>query len=357
MSNPATPQPSLSIKRILSVILPAVVVGIAAYVIASRSASVSRDDIAPNILSRMFVSESVPPTSQIAFTDADGDFVADIPDDPSECIDPPTLNFSFIAAEEESVKEPKWKELLDALAKKTGREVKYTHYAAINDQLAALKNGKVHIAVLNTGVVPTAVQRDGFVPVCTFGGEDGSYGYTMQFLVPKGSAIKNLADVRGHKVMFTRLDSNSGFKAPLVLLMDAPYNMMPDRDYEWGFSQGHEESIKKIAAKEFQVAPVASDIVARMIEQGEVQADDFTSIYTSERFPPATLGFAYNLRPELQTAIRDTLVGYKLKGTGLENEFGPDATTLVAVNYKDDWANARRIDQVIADVRGAGSRK
>ena len=42
---------------------------------------------------------------------------------------------------------------------------------------------------------------------------------------------------------FTRLDSNSGFKAPLVLLMDE-YHFMPDRDYQWGFSQSHEDSIK-----------------------------------------------------------------------------------------------------------------
>jgi phosphonate transport system substrate-binding protein len=173
----------------------------------------------------------------------------------------------------------------------------------------------------------------------------------MQFLVPKGSAIKNLADIRGHKVMFTQLDSNSGFKAPLVLLMDGPYHMMPDRDYEWGFSQGHEESIKKVAAKEFEVAPVASDIVARMVDQGEVPADQISSIFTSERFPPATLGFVYNLTPELQTQIRDALVGFDLKGTGLEGQFGPDATKLVAVNYKDDWANTRRIDQVVAQAR------
>ncbi len=146
MSQPASPQPSLSVARILTIVVPAAIVGIAAYLIASRSATVSQDEIAPTILSRMFVSESVPPVGPTAYTDADGDLVADAPDDPSKCIDPPTLVFSFIAAEEESIDEPKWKELLDALAKKTGREVKYVHYTAINDQLAAIKSGEVHIA-------------------------------------------------------------------------------------------------------------------------------------------------------------------------------------------------------------------
>lgn len=351
MSQPAAPQSSTSLIRILSIVLPAVLVGVAAYALASRSATQARDTAVPNILSRMFVAESAAPTGESSYADADGDLVADPPTDASQSIDPQELVFSFIAAEEESVDEPKWKELFERLKEKTGREIKYVHHTSVKDQLAALKKGEVHIAGLNTGTVPIAVTQDGFVPVCTFGRDDGTYGYTMQFLVPSGSNIKKLADIRNHKLMFTTLDSNSGFKAPLVLLMDPPYNMMPDRDYEWGFSQGHEESIKKIAAKEFEVAPVASDILARMIEQGDIKPEEFVSIYTSERFPPATFGIDYNLKPELATAIREALVGFDLRGTGLEGEFGPDATKLVAVNYKDDWANTRRIDQVIAAAR------
>lgn len=349
MSQPSEYRPAVSIGRILLVVLPAAIVGIAAYALATRSVTTIRNETAPSILSRMFTAETMPAVNAMSYQDANQDLVADSPDDPALCIDPQVLVFSFVAGEAESVDEPKWKELLDALAEKTGREVKYTHYVSVDEQLASLKSGAAHIAGLNTGIVPTAVQRDGFVPICTFGRADGSFGYTMQFLVPAGSTIKRLSDIRGHKVMFTRLDSNSGFKAPLVKLMDE--QMMPDRDYDWGFSQGHEESIKRIADKEYEVAPVASDILARMVEQGDVKADDFVSIYQSERFPPATIGIAYNLTPELRTAIRDTLLGFELKGTGVEGEFGSDVTKLVPVNYKDDWANTRRIDQVIASSR------
>ncbi len=349
MSQPTGPQPPLSVARVLSIVLPAAIVGIAAYGLASRSVTTARQESAPNILSRMFTAESVPAINEMSFPDVDDDLVADPPSDPAECINPKVLVFSFVAGDIESVEEPKWQELINALAEKTGREVKYVHYANVDEQLAALKHGEAHIAGLNTGIVPTAVQRDGFVPICTFGREDGSFGYTMQFLVPAGSKIKSVNDIRGHKVMFTRLDSNSGFKAPLVKLMDT--EMMPDRDYQWGFSQGHEESIKRVVAKEFEVAPVASDILTRMIEQGDVQQGDFVSIYTSEQFPPATIGIPYNLTPELRNAIRETLLGFDLRGTGLEGEFSADAVKLVPVNYKDDWANTRRIDQVVAQSR------
>jgi phosphonate transport system substrate-binding protein len=351
MSQPSEPRPPVSIARILSVVLPAAVVGIAAYVWSSQLETTAREESAPNMIARMFSAEAAPFTGAMSYPDKDGDLVADSPDDPAECIEPQVLVFSFVAGDVESVEEPKWKELFDALAEKTGREVKYTHYASVDEQLASIKNGESHIAGLNTGIVPTAVQRDGFVPLCTFGREDGTFGYTMQFLVPAGSPIKKIEDIRDHKVMFTRLDSNSGFKAPLVLLMDAPYRMMPDRDYQWGFSQGHEESIKRIASKEFEVAPVASDILTRMVEQGEVDANAFVSIYESERFPPATIGIVYNLTPQLRTAIRDALLGFDLRGSGLEGEFGADVTRFVPVKYKDDWANTRRIDQVVTDAR------
>jgi len=95
-----------------------------------------------------------------------------------------------------------------------------------------------------------------------------------------------------------------------------------------------------------------------LIEKKDVDPAAFVSIYKSERFPPATIGYAYNLTPELRDAIRETLLEFEWKGTGLEKEFGAGGTTkFVAVSYKDDWADTRRIDQVIAEARKASTRK
>jgi phosphonate transport system substrate-binding protein len=197
--------------------------------------------------------------------------------------------------------------------------------------------------------VPLAVAQSGFVPLCTFGREDGTYGYTMQVLVPADSAVKDIEGVKGRKVTMTRPDSNSGCKALLMELNER--GLRPDRDFAWGFSLGHEESIKGVAAKDFDVVAVASDILQRMEEQGEVDPKAIRKIFESERFPPATIGYVHNLKPEQRTAIRETLIGFNLVGTGLEGEFGADATKLVAVDYKNDWASARRIDQLIAQAR------
>jgi phosphonate transport system substrate-binding protein len=342
--------PALSLRRVLMVILPVGIVLFAAFLWSKTLVPAAQEESTTDVLARMFISDTALSAPSMAFPDKDGDLVADAPTDEGKIVDPEVLMFSYVASQEESAPEEAWAELTKALSEKTGKEVKFVQYENVDEQLDAMKKGELHIAGLNTGIVPPAVQRDGFVPLCTLGHEDGTFGYTMQFIVPAGSSIKKMEDIKGHKVTFTRLDSNSGCKAPLVLLMDQ-FKMLPERDYDWGFSQGHEDSVKQVAAKEFDVAPVASDIIARMVEKGEVEEGAFRSIHESERFPPATIGVAYNLKPELRDAIKTTLLEFQWAGTGLEKEFGPLYVKFVPVSYKDDWANIRRIDQVITQAR------
>ena len=344
------PRFGLSLANVVTMVLPVAIIGIAAYWWSTGLETKAREEMASDVFARILSSNAAAASTTMSYPDADGDLVADSPDDPEKWIAPEVLLFSFVAGEAESVPQDAWQTLLDQLAEKTGREVKYVHFATPDEQLKALKKGELHIAGLNTGAVPLAVERDGFVPVCTFGRDDGTYGYTMQVLVPADSPIQDIAGVKGHKVTFTRPDSNSGCKALLVLLRDQ-YDLQPDRDYTWGFSLGHEESIQGVAAGDLEVAPVASDILKRMVEKGEVDPKAFRSIYESERFPPATIGIAHNLTPELRDAIRETLLAFDLPGTGLEGVFGADVTRLVPVNYKNDWANARRIDQLATQTR------
>jgi phosphonate transport system substrate-binding protein len=350
MTEPHSP---FSLARILKVVLPVAAIAAVAYWWSSTLEATARKEMASNVVTRMFTGENAPVVAEMSFPDADQDLVADPPTDAAQLIHPDELVFSYVATEDEGPGEETWKELLAALKEKTGKNVKFIHYSDVNEQLAAMKKGELHVAGLNTGLVPIAVDRDGFVPLCTLGRADGTYGYTMEILVPAGSPLKDPAQIKGHKVTFTRPDSNSGCKAPFVLLKDK-YKLLPERDYQWSFSLGHEDSIKRVAAKEFEVAPVASDVLARMVEKGEVDPAAVVSIYKSERFPPATIGYVYNLAPELRDAIREVLLDFNWSGTGLEKEFGPETTKFVPVNYKDDWANTRRIDQVIVRARESG---
>lgn len=320
------------------------------YVYPSLTEARARDEMQARVFDRLLGDVEAKPAATIEFADADGDLLADPPPD-DKCIAPEKLVISYVATAEPGDAAAAWKPVIDALTARLDLPVEYVDYSKTDEQLAALAKGELHIAGLTTGTVPTAVAQAGFVPVCTFGKDDGTFGYTMKIIVPADSPIKTVEGLRGHKVTFERPNSNSGFKAALVLLMDQ-YKMLPERDYDWGFSMGHDESIRRVASKDYEAAPVASDLLDRMVARGEVDPAAIRTIYESEVFPPAAIGYVYNLKSELRGAIKDVLLELKWEGTPIAEEYGASgATKFVPVNYKDDWADIRRVDNAVAAAR------
>lgn len=338
-------------RVIAALVIVAAVAAWASYVASSWEKDAQEQYIA-RTMSNFFTSLSPVVQLDDVYQDADGDLLADMPENPALQARPTELVFSFITSEDSTNEAPQWQELMDAIAEKTGLPVTYLRVTDAREQYEAMRGGRLHITALGTGEVPAAVNTAGFIPVCTFGKESGESGYKMNFIVKKDSPIKSLADVRGKKIAFTRPRSNSGCKAAAMLLMEKE-NLEPERDYQWRYTYGHTGSIKAVASGEVDVAPIASDIFARMIAQGEVNKDDFRSIYESEQFPPAAFGYAYNLAPEIKDAIKQALIDFQWEGTKIAESFGGDGTDkFVPVTYKDDWANIRRVDLAASNARG-----
>ena len=341
-------RPRFSWSRVVLASLPilAAIAVVAAYVILTdhwkAQAELESDGLTRFGLAR-------PTSNRLAerFDDANGDLVADPPQDAAALVDPETLTFSYIAGEEPQQQAQAWHVFLEHLAEQTNRKLEYVFFSETDEQLRALNEGSLHIAGLSTGTVPVAVDACGFVPVATLGRADGSFGYQMQIIVPADSPLKNVEDLRGRQLTFTARNSNSGYKAPIVLLK-TEFGLLPDRDYSWGFSHAHSESIARIAAGDLDAAAVASDMLARAVADKAIQEDAVRAIYESERFPPAALGYAFNLKPELAAKLREAMLSFQFAGTTLEAEFaGAEVTQFVPVDYKNDWATIRRMDETL----------
>ena len=291
------------------------------------------------------------------YTDANGDLVADAPTDPSKQIDPPTLRFTYISVEDDAPFRAGFKDLLTALSKATGKPVEFASYPDRNDKLRDLRDGKVAIAGLNTGAVPLGVCAAGFVPLVQAADAAGGTGAQMLVIVPAGSPLQKLADLKehgpgheeGHELILTDPASNSGYKSPLVLLREN--GMLPPRDYQIRFSNGHVQSIEGIRDHRFEAAAVAGDVLARMHAAGQIKAADYRVIYTSDQtFPGVAIGCPSILKPELVKRIRDTLLDFDWKGTSMEKAFAAEGKVkFVPVNYKKDWEYVRRIDDSIGE--------
>ena len=339
--------PSQGFKQVLAlVLLSGAIVILGAVFVIQRELAQQREAMKWTIAEFGLGSPTINRLSS-AFTDQDLDLIADAPQDESEWVRPEKLIFSFIPGTDVDQDTALWKPLTDAIAAATGIEVEHRPLETVGQQIMAMRTCTLHITAMNTGSVPLAVNISGFVPVTTLGDADGKFGVTMQMLVPKRSAVRKIQDLKKKRIMFTSANSNSGFKAPIVIL-NADFGMQPGIDYDYGFSTSHVESIRMIKSGAVRAAPVASDMLERAIADGEISEGDYRIIYDSERFPPAAFGYLYCLHPELVEKIRATLIDFDLSGTALGKSLG--AEKLVPINYKNDWALIRRIDNELGVV-------
>lgn len=275
-----------------------------------------------------------------AFTDADGDLVADTPTDVAKLVDPDVIKFTYIAEDEPEKFQAAFQGFTDHLQKVTGKKVEYVPFSSVDAEIAAFCNGEVHVMGLNTGNIPRVVNVGGFVPIA-MPSTGGEALYRSVLIASSKSGIKSLGDVNGKEVLLTDAGSNSGYRVPLVMLKNA--GLLPVKNYQIIYSGGHLASIEKLKSGEFGgVAAVASDLLKKAVEQGVIGKGDYVEVAASEAFPVAAIGVTYNLKPELAAKIREATLGYEFSGTVLEKELG--AAKFVPVNYKDHYALVRKID-------------
>ena len=279
------------------------------------------------------------------YTDADGDLVADVPEDPAERIDPSTLIFAYTPVEDPAVYAEVWQGFLDHMSEVTGKDVQFFPVQSNAAQIEAMRAGRLHIAGFNTGSNPLAVACAGYRPFTMMAAEDGSYGYEMEIITYPDSGIESVEDIAGKEMAFTSETSNSGFKAPSAILK-ADYDMVPGEDFEPVFSGKHDNSILGVANEDYPAAAIANSVMKRMMARDVVSEDQIVSIYTSETFPTTSYGTVNTLEPELQDSIREAFETFDWEGTALQEEFEKNGEAqFVPITFQDDWAVIRKIDE------------
>jgi len=278
-----------------------------------------------------------------AYCDRDGDLVADAPTDPKQLVNPQTLIFSYTPVEDPAVYQKAWDGFVKHLEKTTGKRVVFFPVQSNAAQLEAMRSGRLHVAGVNTGGNPIAVNCAGFVPFTMMAAKDGSFGYEMEIVVHADSSIKAPADLKGKKVAFTAPTSNSGYKAPSAILQ-ADFGLEAKKDYEPVFSGKHDNSILAVINKDYESAAVANSVLSRMIERKVIDPTKLRSIYKSETFPTTGYGHAHNLDPKLAEKVKEAFFTFQWEGSALKQEFQKE-DRFVPITYKKDWNLIRKIDE------------
>jgi len=286
-------------------------------------------------------------TLDVRFCDRDGDLIADPPTDPKDFVDPDTLVFAYTPVEDPAVYAEVWQEFLDHLSKTTGKRVQFFPVQSNAAQIEAMRAGRLHVTGFNTGSTPLAVNVAGFTPFAMMASKTGEFGYEMEIIVRQESPIQKIEDLRGKTIAFTAETSNSGFKAPTVLLK-TEFGLELGKDYKAVFSGKHDNSILGVFNKDYEVAAIANSVLKRMAARNVVDGKQLRAIYRSQTFPTTAYGYVYNLKPELAAKVKEAFFTFKWEGTKLLKEFQksePPEETFIPISYKEKWEVIRKIDE------------
>jgi phosphonate transport system substrate-binding protein len=202
-----------------------------------------------------------------------------------------------------------------------------------------MRSGRLHVAGFSTGATGFAVNLAGAVPFAAKGTEKGPQGYHLISIVRKDSPYRKLSELKGKRVAHTSLSSNSGHLAPLVLY--PPEGLRPNEDYQPLMSGSHDKSALGVAAGDYDMAGVASDVFERLVARGTLKADDFRIIFTSPLFPTSSFSHAHDLNPDLARKIRACFFAFGFPPS-MQKEFSGD-DRFFPITYKDTWKVVRDI--------------
>jgi phosphonate transport system substrate-binding protein len=273
------------------------------------------------------------------YCDANNDLVADAPADPQKWKDPSTIVFAYTPVEDPAVYQNVFKPFTDFLGQCTGKRVVYFPVQSNSAEIEAMRSGRLHVAGFSTGATGFAVNLAGAVPFAAKGTEKGPQGYHLISIVRKDSPYRKLSDLKRKRVAHTSLSSNSGHLAPLVLY--PPEGLRPNEDYQPLMSGSHDKSALGVAAGDYDMAGVASDVFERMVARGTLKADDFRIIFTSPLFPTSSFAHAHDLNPDLTRKIRACFFAFGFPPS-MQKEFNGD-DRFFPITYKDTWKVVRDI--------------
>jgi phosphonate transport system substrate-binding protein len=273
------------------------------------------------------------------YCDENRDLVADPPKDPRKFKNPSTLVFTYTPVEDPAVYENAFKPFTDYLSKCTAKRVVFYQVQSNAAEIEAMRSGRLHVGGFSTGPTNYAVNLAGAVPFAVKGNAKEWQGYQLIFLVKKDSPYQKLADLKGKKVAHVQPSSNSGNLAPRVLFPKE--GLVPDKDYKVLYSGKHDQTVMGVLSGDFDGGPVASDVFKRMVERGQVKAEDFRVIYRSQTFPTSSFSYAHDLEPKLRDTMLKCFYDYRFPPEMQKAFDGADR--FFPITYKEHWAVVRQV--------------
>lgn len=214
------------------------------------------------------------------------------------------------------------------------------------EMLGGLKNRKLDIAQLSSGIVPVAVEASEVVPFAIRGNSKTRQigAYKLHLIVRADSPYRKPSDLKGRKIAHTTPGSNSGNLAPRAYF--PKIGLAPEKDYEVVYSKGHERSIAGVKNGFWDAGAVASDQFDRMVAKSEIRASAFRVLWESAPFPASAFVFGAQVPKAVQERVSKCSYQYRFPAETQRLLDGSD--TFLPVDYEKHYAPVKFVLQASA---------
>jgi phosphonate transport system substrate-binding protein len=163
--------------------------------------------------------------------------------------------------------------------------------------------------------------------------------YTAALWVPADSAIKTVADLKGHTVAFSDPGSTSGNLLPRYAIIQAGLN--PDKDVKIQFAGGHPQSLLALTNKKVDAGEINSQQQATATAAHQFDASQYRMIWQSAPIQNDPITVRGNLSAAFKAALTKALLKMTPAQLKLvDTELGVGSGPMVAA--KDSFYNQIR---------------
>jgi phosphonate transport system substrate-binding protein len=245
-----------------------------------------------------------------------------------------TLKFAVVPAGDTDRMIADFGRVAEAVAKEVGMKaevVEATDYGAVIEDLA---RGGVDIAWFGPASYFFAKEEAGAQAFAVGESEEGGTAYHSICLVPAGSPIRSLEDLKGRTVALVDPASTSGSIVPTGLILEK-FGQLPDQLFgQVVYAGSHDAAFERMLQKQVDACFCQDITLKERLEEGKIKESDVRIIETSDPIPGSPLCLREGLEPELAEKIKAAFIGLEESGVSLKVQGQGDFVRFVATDDK-----------------------
>ena len=224
-----------------------------------------------------------------------------------------TINFGIISTESQQNLRTQWDPFLEAMAEKTGYEVKPFFASDYAGVIEGMRFGKVDVAWYGNKAAMEAVDRANGEIFAQTVDVEGNPGYWSLILAPKDSELSSVEDLLkcDGSVDFGIGDPNStsGYLVPMTFVF-AANGVDPKECFATVRNANHETNAMAVAMGQLDAATNNTENLRRIEQNHPAAFEKIKVIWKSPLIPSDPIVWRSDLDPESKDTLRDFFLTY-----------------------------------------------